>query len=78
MIFSSIIVFDFKSQEIFICNDAGRMTRPLLKVKNNKLLINKRLKNILIVKKQIGMNFFINHILDESILEYIDCVKVIL
>ena len=30
------IIFDIRNLEIRICNDAGRLTRPLLKVKNNK------------------------------------------
>ena len=33
------IVFDYNLKEIRICNDAGRPTRPLLKVKDNKLVI---------------------------------------
>ena len=36
------IVFNIHSKEIFICNDAGRLTRPVLKVKNNKLLLNNK------------------------------------
>jgi DNA-directed RNA polymerase beta subunit len=36
------IVFDYLKKEIRICNDAGRLTRPLYKVKNNKVLIDKR------------------------------------
>ena len=33
------VVFDYTNKEIRICNDAGRPTRPLLKVKDNKLII---------------------------------------
>ena len=33
------IIFDYKYKEIRICNDSGRLTRPLLKVKNNKMVI---------------------------------------
>lgn len=33
------IIFDYERKEIRICNDAGRLTRPLLRVKNGKLLI---------------------------------------
>ena len=32
------IVFDFKVNEIRVCNDGGRITRPLLRVKNNNIL----------------------------------------
>ena len=34
------IVFDIKNMEIRVCNDAGRLVRPLLKVKNQKLILN--------------------------------------
>ena len=33
------ITFDYKKCEIRICNDGGRLTRPLLKVRDNKALI---------------------------------------
>ena len=33
------IVFNVRLKEIRICNDAGRLTRPVLRVKNNSLLI---------------------------------------
>ena len=33
------VVFDYTNKEIRVCNEAGRPTRPLLKVKNNKLVI---------------------------------------
>ena len=33
------IVFNYREKEIRICNDAGRLTRPLLKVRDNKLII---------------------------------------
>ena len=39
------IVFNFREQEIIICNDAGRIMRPVYKVKNNKLLITKDIYN---------------------------------
>jgi DNA-directed RNA polymerase II subunit RPB2 len=29
------VVFDYRQQEIRICNDGGRLTRPLLRIKNN-------------------------------------------
>ena len=34
------IIFDTRRKEIRVCNDAGRLTRPVLKVINNNLLIN--------------------------------------
>jgi DNA-directed RNA polymerase II subunit RPB2 len=35
------IIFDYKNQEIKICNDAGRLVRPLLRVIDNTLIIDK-------------------------------------
>ena len=32
------IIFDYNKLEIRVCNDGGRLTRPVLRVKNNKLL----------------------------------------
>ena len=31
------IIFNYKTMEIIVCNDAGRLTRPVLRVKNGKL-----------------------------------------
>ena len=70
-IFTSI-VFDIKSLEIFICNDAGRLTRPLIKVRNNKLILNTKNKNYINSENCNWDELFINHELDESLLEYID------
>ena len=39
------VVFDYSEKEIHICNDAGRIMRPIYKVKNNKLLITKKIIN---------------------------------
>jgi len=66
------IVFDYKKNEIRVCNDGGRLTRPLLRVKNNKLLIKKSdveklNKNILTWNDLVT-----NCKIDESMIEYID------
>ena len=66
------IIFDYKLQEIKICNDAGRLTRPLLKIKNNKIIYTKdiiyKLQN-----NQINWNDLLyNGKITESIIEYID------
>jgi len=66
------IVFDYKMLEIRICNDGGRLTRPLLRVKDNKALITldiiSRLSN-----KEIAWNDLLTSCrLDESVIEYID------
>ena len=66
------VIFDYKTNEIRVCNDSGRLTRPLLRVRNNDLIITKdiiaRLKNNSISWE----NLLTNCVLDESVLEYID------
>jgi DNA-directed RNA polymerase beta subunit len=66
------IVFDIKNKEIKVCNDSGRLIRPLLKVKDNELVINKniieRIKNKTIDWEELC----VETVLDESVIEYID------
>ena len=66
------IVFDYKSLEIRICNDGGRLTRPILKVRDNKALITKDLINKLVSKEISWNDLLTNCKLDESVIEYID------
>tara|TARA_Y100000768_G_scaffold388600_2_gene385504 strand:- start:5069 stop:8665 length:3597 start_codon:yes stop_codon:yes gene_type:complete len=66
------IIFDIKVKEIKICTDAGRLTRPLLKVKNNNLVITSKVfENIR--SKNIGWDDLLTDCrLDNSVIEYID------
>ncbi len=66
------IVFDFKMGEIRICNDGGRLTRPLLKVKDNKVLITKDIIKKLYNKEIMWNDLLTNCKIDESVIEYID------
>ena len=66
------IVFDYRSMEIRVCNDGGRLTRPLLKVKNNKALINTEIIKKLNSNELKWNDLLTNCILDESVIEYID------
>jgi DNA-directed RNA polymerase II subunit RPB2 len=66
------IVFDIKELEIKICNDGGRLTRPVLKVKNNKTVITKDIINDLANKKINWNDLLIDYKLDNSVIEYID------
>lgn len=66
------IIFDYKLMEIRICNDGGRLTRPVLRVRDNKALVSheiiEKLKN-----KEIGWNDLLTACkIDESVIEYID------
>ena len=66
------IVFDYQKKEIRICNDAGRLTRPLLKVKDNKLLLTSDINKLLQQKKLTWDDLFVDHHFKESVIEYID------
>ena len=66
------IVFDFKLLEIRICNDGGRLTRPVLKVRNNKAIINKDIIEKLTNKEISWNDLLTNCKIPESVIEYID------
>ena len=66
------VIFDFKMLEIRICNDGGRLTRPVLKVKNNRAIINRDVIDRLVSKELSWNDLLTNCKLDESVIEYID------
>ena len=66
------IVFDYKNCEIRVCNDAGRLIRPVLKVKDNKVLYTPEIISKLDNKKLYWNDLLISCNIDESIIEYID------
>jgi DNA-directed RNA polymerase II subunit RPB2 len=66
------IVFDYKLQEIRVCNDSGRITRPLLRVKDNNVLITKQIMEDLKDNKISWDDLLTNCKIDEAIIEYID------
>ena len=66
------IVFDYKMKEIRICNDAGRLTRPLLRVKNNDILLKRYILDKLKRKEINWDHLFTNTVLENGVMEYID------
>lgn len=66
------IIFDYKFQEIKICNDGGRVTRPLLKIKNNNILITKSMIDGLTSCDLSWDDLLTNCKINESPIEYID------
>ena len=66
------IIFDYTLQEIKICNDAGRLTRPLLKVINNKLTYTKDIIHKVHSKLLDWNDLLYSGKIPESIIEYID------
>jgi len=70
------IIFDYQLKEIKICNDGGRLTRPVLKIKNNKFIDdfinNKNFINKLNINEYNWEDLLYNGKIDNSIIEYID------
>lgn len=66
------VVFDYKMMEIRICNDSGRMTRPLLRVKDGRALITQEIINRLDNGDLTWNDLLTNCKLDSSVIEYID------
>jgi DNA-directed RNA polymerase beta subunit/intein/homing endonuclease len=66
------IVFDYVRLEIRICNDGGRLTRPVLRVRNNKALITPEIINRLKTKELNWNDLLTDCVLPESVIEYID------
>tara|TARA_B110000444_G_C18849944_1_gene604761 strand:- start:935 stop:4540 length:3606 start_codon:yes stop_codon:yes gene_type:complete len=66
------IVFDYKLQEIKIRNDAGRLTRPLFKIKNNHLIYTKNIINKLQNNELNWNDLLYTGNISESVIEYVD------
>jgi DNA-directed RNA polymerase II subunit RPB2 len=66
------IIFDYKLQEIRVCNDSGRITRPLLRVKNNNVLLTKQIMSDLKANRLSWDDLLINCKIDNAVIEYID------
>ena len=66
------IVFDFKAMEIRICNDGGRLTRPVLRVKNNHAILTRDVLNRLESKELSWNDLLTNCRIPDSVIEYID------
>jgi intein/homing endonuclease len=66
------VAFDIKNREIRICNDAGRLTRPVLRVKDNKVFITEKIIAELNAENLTWDDILTDTKIDEAILEYID------
>lgn len=66
------IVFDFRYKEIRVCNDSGRLLRPVLRVKNDKLTITSDVINRLQRQEISWDDIITNSRTHESAIEYID------
>jgi len=66
------VVFDYKNAEIRVCNDGGRLTRPVLRVKDGNALMTKDIIDKLVQKDLAWNDLLTNCRIDESVIEYID------
>ena len=66
------IIFDIKYKEIRICNDSGRITRPLLKINNKNILLTTEIIEKIKSKDLTWEDLLVNLKIPESVIEYID------
>ena len=66
------VVFNYSKMEIRICNDAGRLTRPLMRVVKNNLLMTQRYIRMLRSGELKWDDLLCNLKLKNSVIEYID------
>jgi DNA-directed RNA polymerase II subunit RPB2 len=66
------IIFDYKNAEIRICSDGGRLSRPVLRVKDGRALITKDIIARLTSKELSWNDLLTSCKLPEAVIEYID------
>ena len=66
------IIFDYKLAEIRVCNDSGRVTRPLLRVKDQNILLTPQILKDLTNNIISWDDLFTDCKIDQAILEYVD------
>jgi len=66
------VVLDFKALEIRVCNDGGRLTRPVLRVRDNKALLSRDILDRLESKELSWNDLLTNCRIPDSVIEYID------
>lgn len=69
------VIFDIKRKEIRVCNDAGRLTRPILKVKNNELVLTKTIIDKIKNNELEWDDLLTDCKNDDSVIEYIDAAE---
>jgi len=66
------IIFDYKTQEIRVCNDSGRVTRPLLRVKGKNILLTNSIIERLKSSELSWDDLFTDCKIGDAVLEYVD------
>jgi len=66
------IVFNYRLKEIYVCNECGRLVRPVFKVKDNRILLTQEIIERLKQDTLTWRDLIIPLKCSESIIEYID------
>ena len=66
------IIFDYKMREIRVCNDSGRLLRPLLVVKDKNILINNDIIRKLATNELVWDDLLTSCKIENAVIEYID------
>ena len=66
------IVFDYRMKEIRVCNDSGRLSRPLLKVKHGNILVTDALLDKLQNAELSWDDLLTSSRIEDSVVEYVD------
>jgi DNA-directed RNA polymerase II subunit RPB2 len=66
------IIFDFKNKEIRICNDAGRLIRPVLRINNQNIILEKETIDKIKTGELEWNDLLCNLKIKDSVVEYID------
>ena len=66
------ITFHYRKKEIIISTEGGRLTRPVLKVKNNSVLLTTDIVDGINKKGLMWDDLTTNHKIEHSVVEYID------
>lgn len=69
------IIFDSQRKEIRVCNDAGRLTRPVLRVKNSEILLTNEILEKLERKELCWDDLLTDCRNGEAVIEYIDATE---
>ena len=66
------IIFLYDVMEIRVCNDGGRVTRPVLRVKKNKLVLHEDIVDQVTRKEIVWEDLLTTMKMEDSVIEYID------
>ncbi len=69
------ITFDTRAKEIRVCNDAGRLTRPVMRVRDNRLVLNHGHTSALASKELTWNDMLTDMKCDDTVIEYIDATE---